>query len=85
MRLIQVCVGSSCYLKGAYRVLDTFTSLARQYGLETEVRIAGAFCMEQCQHGVSVTIDDIIYSVPDVTSARELFGQLFLNEPESQP
>lgn len=82
MRLIQVCVGSSCFLKGAYRVLDTFSSLARQYDLEHEVRIVGAFCMERCQHGVSVAIDDTVYSVPDAAAAREIFGELFLHESE---
>lgn len=83
MREIAVCVGSSCFLKGAYRVLDTFTSLARQYGLSAEVTVAGSFCMEQCQHGVSVTIDGTTYSVPDVVAARALFGQLFLGESET--
>lgn len=82
MREIMVCVGSSCFLKGAYRVLDTFTSLVRQYRLESEVRVAGAFCMERCQHGVSVMVDGTIYSVPDVAAARALFGQLFLDESE---
>lgn len=82
MRSIEVCVGSSCYLKGAYRVLDTFTSLVRQHALEQEIRIAGAFCMERCQHGVSVTVDGTVYSVPDVAAARTLFGHLFLSESE---
>ncbi|HEY3379946.1 MAG TPA: (2Fe-2S) ferredoxin domain-containing protein [Armatimonadota bacterium] len=83
MRVIHVCVGSSCFLKGSYRILDTFTSLARQFDLEQEVSIVGAFCMERCQHGVSVTIDDTVYSVPDPTAARVLFGNLFLGESES--
>jgi NADH:ubiquinone oxidoreductase subunit E len=71
-------------LKGAYKVLDTFASLARQYDLEQEVKIVGAFCMEQCQHGVSVSIDDTVYSVPDASAARELFDHLFLGESEPE-
>jgi len=82
MRNIEVCVGSSCYLKGSYRVLDTFTSLVRQHGLDKEVQIAGAFCMEECQHGVSVKIDTRVYSVPDIAAARALFGAMFLGETE---
>ncbi len=80
MRQIQVCVGSSCFLKGSYRVLDTFTSLSRQYGLEGEVSVVGAFCMENCQQGVSVAVDGVVYSVPDIGEARRLFGALFLPE-----
>lgn len=82
MRCIQVCVGSSCFLKGAYRVLDTFTSLARQHELADEIKIVGAFCMEHCQHGVSVEIDGAVYSVPDVSAARDLFEHVFLDQPE---
>ena len=84
MRLIQVCVGSSCFLKGSYAVLDTFTALLRQHGLEKDVRIAGAFCMEHCRDGVSVSIDDIIYSVPDAESANQLFCRLFLANDEAE-
>jgi NADH:ubiquinone oxidoreductase subunit E len=57
----------------------------RQYELEKSVRISGAFCMEQCQHGVSVCIDGAIHSVEDITVARELFGRLLLGEDGEQP
>jgi NADH:ubiquinone oxidoreductase subunit E len=80
MRQIAVCVGSSCFLKGSHRVLDTFLSLVRQYELGEEVQVVGAFCMERCQCGVSVTIGEVAYSVPDVAAARALFGRLFLGE-----
>lgn len=82
MRHIEVCVGSSCYLKGSYRILDTFTSLLRQHGLDGDVQLGGAFCMENCREGVAVKVDDTIYSVPDVSAARALFGRLFLDEAE---
>jgi NADH:ubiquinone oxidoreductase subunit E len=82
MQRIEVCVGSSCYLKGAYRVLDTLVSLVRQHELEQVVQITGSFCMERCTHGVSVSVDGVIHSVPDVAAARRLFGVLFLGETE---
>lgn len=84
MQLIQVCVGSSCFLKGSYQVLDTFTKLLEEYCLTDSVQIVGAFCMEQCQHGVSVSIDGTYHSVPDIDSARALFfSQILANQPEA--
>lgn len=83
MQLIQVCVGSSCFLKGSYQVLDTLTQLLKEYQLSDKVQIVGAFCLEQCQHGVSVSIDGNYYSVPDIDSARALFlSQILPNLPE---
>ena len=84
MRKIEVCLGSSCFLKGAYAVLDTFTALLRQHGLQQEVTVAGAFCKENCRAGVSVEIDGQVYSAPDTDSARALFARLFL-EAEREP
>jgi len=78
MRQIEVCLGSSCFLKGAYTVLDTFAALQRQHGMEHTVRVAGAFCKEHCRSGVSVAIDETLYSVPDAETARVLFTRLFL-------
>ena len=85
MRQIEVCLGSSCYLKGAYKVLDTFVALQRQHGLEDTVRVAGAFCKEHCRQGVCVEIDGTIYSVPDHETARALFASHFLPETEAAP
>lgn len=83
MRTIEVCLGSSCFLKGAYPVLDTFLALIRQHGLEHEVSVAGAFCKDECRHGVAVEIDGQIYSVPDAAAARALFYQLIHGETEN--
>ena len=85
MRQIEVCLGSSCFLKGAYNVLDTFVALQRQHGMEHTIRVAGAFCKEHCRHGVSVEIDGTIYSVPDNDTARALFAQLLRPDAETTP
>ena len=83
MRQIEVCVGSSCFLKGSYRVLDTFTALLRQHGLQDAVTVAGAFCKEHCREGVSVEIDGTVYSVPSIEAARDLFARVFPEAAET--
>jgi NADH:ubiquinone oxidoreductase subunit E len=83
MRQVEVCMGSSCFLKGAYEVLDALLQAARRHGLEGEVAIAGAFCKEHCREGVSVEIDGVIHSVPNAAQARALFAQVFLPETDA--
>jgi NADH:ubiquinone oxidoreductase subunit E len=85
MRHIEVCVGSSCYLKGAYTVLDTFVALVREHRLGDDVCITGAFCKDRCQHGVAVSVDDALYSVADADAARQLFADCILAPREPQP
>lgn len=57
---IAVCVGSSCYLRGAPEVIRQFQQLLAQRG-DSDVVLKGSFCMEQCTNGVSVRIDDRIF------------------------
>jgi NADH:ubiquinone oxidoreductase subunit E len=82
MRQIEVCVGSSCFLKGAYPVLDAFVALAQQHG-HPEITVVAAFCKEQCRSGVAVDIDGTVYSVPDATTAGEIFTPLLADEAEA--
>ncbi|MGE5560403.1 MAG: (2Fe-2S) ferredoxin domain-containing protein [Chloroflexota bacterium] len=59
MITIEVCVGSSCYLRGAPAVIERFQSLIAS--ASAEVILKGSFCMEQCGDGVSVRIGDRLF------------------------
>ncbi|MEA4899179.1 MAG: (2Fe-2S) ferredoxin domain-containing protein [Christensenellaceae bacterium] len=54
---VTVCIGSSCHLKGARQVIERLKQLIAERELESRVELAGQFCMGDCQHGVSVTLD----------------------------
>ena len=60
---ITICVGSTCHLLGSKRVVDKFKELVSEHHLEDRVELAGKFCMGKCGEGVSVMIDDTVYSV----------------------
>ena len=55
---IQVCVGSSCHLKGAHDVVQAFKREISSRKLDQEVFLTGAFCLGRCIDGVSIKIDD---------------------------
>lgn len=71
---VEICIGSSCHVKGATSVLNAIRSKIKTYGLEDKVELAGRFCMGKCTEGVCVTVDGQLYSVsPD--SVDEFFDK----------
>jgi len=63
---VTVCIGSSCHLKGSRQVVEELRRMIAENNLESDVEVAGTFCLGQCQNGVCVTVDDTIFSVtPD--------------------
>lgn len=71
---VEICIGSSCHVKGATSVLNAIRSKVKTYGLEDKVELAGRFCMGKCTEGVCVTVDGQLYSVsPD--SVDEFFDK----------
>ncbi len=85
MAKIEVCVGSSCFLKGAYKILDAFTAMVRKEGISDRFEVCGAFCKENCRDGVSVEIDGKIYSVPNLDAVKKLVDEIKVvnNEPDN--
>lgn len=60
---INVCIGSSCHLKGSREVVTRLQELIKEYKLEDSVSLSGRFCMGNCQKGVSVEIDGKLLSL----------------------
>ena len=60
---LTVCIGSSCHLKGARLIVEGFQSLISENHLENRVELVGTFCLGNCQNGVSVKVDDELFSV----------------------
>ena len=74
---LNICIGSSCHLKGSYNVIQTFQQLIEAQNLHKDVEMKAQFCMKQCQKGVSVMVEDVVYSVsPD--NARSFFESTVL-------
>ncbi len=59
--IVQICVGSSCHLKGSERIVELFQEYIEKYKLDYEITLAGSFCIGKCNRsGVTVQIDDDI-------------------------
>lgn len=61
--IIQICVGSSCHIKGSPEIVELFKAAVEEHHLEDEVTLAGSFCIGKCNRvGVTVQIDDDVYT-----------------------
>ena len=61
--IIQICVGSSCHLKGSQRIVELFQKAVEENKLDDQITLAGSFCAGKCnREGVTVTVDDEIFA-----------------------
>lgn len=61
--VIEICIGSSCHLKGSRELVDLFTSEVEKRNLKDKVILKGSFCKSKCnREGVTVQVDDEIYT-----------------------
>jgi NADH-quinone oxidoreductase subunit G len=54
---VSVCLGTNCYLKGSQEVLNTLLYHVQATGLENQIDVRAAFCMEECEHGPNAQVD----------------------------
>ena len=61
--IIEICVGSSCHIKGSHEIVEMFQKEIQQRTLDNEITLAGCFCNGQChREGVTVVIDDVTHT-----------------------
>ncbi len=73
MRVITVCVGSACHLKGSHDIINYFKEAIAEAELEGRVELKGTFCMDQCTDGANLLIDEQIFHANSVDEARQIF------------
>lgn len=73
MHELNVCVGSSCHIKGSYQVIQTFDTLIKDNHLEGKVKLKASFCMGRCMTGISVLCDDTPIENVGFANAEEVF------------
>ena len=83
--IIQICVGSSCHLKGSSDILELLEKAVADHHLETEVTLAGSFCIGKCNRiGVTVQVDDEIHTGITRENFKEFFTENVLNKIQNE-
>lgn len=79
MFIVQICIGSSCHLKGSHDIVEKFQENIEKYELEDDVTLCGSFCVGKCnREGVTVVINDDIYTGVTKETADSFFNEKIL-------
>ena len=74
MQFVQICVGSSCHLKGSQDIVELFQKAIETHHIEDDIVLSGSFCIGKCnREGVTVQVNDDVH----VGITRENFSEFF--------
>lgn len=77
--IIQICVGSSCHIKGSPEIVELLQAAVAEHHLEGEVTLAGSFCIGKCNRvGVTVQVDDEVHTGVTREGFKEFFQEAVL-------
>ena len=72
--IIQICVGSSCHIKGSAEIVELMQKAIEENHLEDKITLAGSFCIGVCNRvGVTVQIDDDVHTGVTKENFKEFF------------
>ena len=79
--IIQICVGSSCHLKGSPEIVELLQKAVAEHQLEDEITLAGSFCIGKCNRiGVTVQVDDDIHTGITKENFKEFFKEKVIDK-----
>lgn len=79
--VIQICVGSSCHLKGSPEIVELLQNAVAEYHLEDKVTLAGSFCIGKCNRvGVTVQVDDVVHTGVTKDNFKEFLSEHILSK-----
>ena len=85
MLVVQICVGSSCHLKGSQQIVELMQKAVDEYKLDGDVVLVGSFCVGKCnREGVTVQINDDIHVGITTQNFRDFFKKNILDVIENE-
>ena len=85
MLIVQICVGSSCHLKGSADIAELFQKSIEENGIQDDVVLTGSLCIGKCNRiGVTIQVNDDIHVGITRDNFREFFNKYILAAVESE-
>ena len=85
MLVVQICVGSSCHLKGSQQIVELMQKAVEEYKLDGDVVLVGSFCIGKCnREGVTVQINDDVHVGVTPQNFKEFFQKNILDVIEKE-
>ena len=80
MLFVQVCVGSSCHLKGSADIVELLERAVEEHGIQDDVVLTGSFCIGKCNRvGVTVQVNDDVHVGVTVENFSDFFRSNILS------
>ena len=57
MVTIEICIGSSCFVKGSNEAVEFLKAYIAERKLEDKIALKGAFCMGMCTTGLGIRVN----------------------------
>ena len=85
MVFVQICVGSSCHLKGSQDIVELLQKAIDENHIEDDIVLNGSFCIGKCNRvGVTVQVNDDVHTGITVENFSEFFKNNILAIIESE-
>ena len=85
MLFVQICVGSSCHLKGSADIVELFQQAVAEHHLEDDIVLSGSFCIGKCNRiGVTVQVNEDVHVGVTRENFREFFKKNILDAIENE-
>ncbi len=85
MLIIQICVGSSCHIKGSQDIVELLQSAIAEHHLEDDVTLVGSFCIGKCNRiGVTIQVNDDVHVGITRENFKEFFNEHILKVIEAE-
>ena len=83
--VIQVCVGSSCHLKGSPEIVELLQESIEKENLGDSVTLVGSFCIGKCNRiGVTVQVDNDVFVGITKDNFKSFFEENVLRRAEEE-
>ena len=77
-KTVSICVGSSCHVKGSYKIFELMRKAIADNQLEDKVILKAAFCLGNCAEGVNIRIDGNVIGGVNEANFQDIFNMYIL-------
>ena len=82
---VGVCIGTNCYIKGSWKLLEGLAAELKRRGMSERFRVKARFCMGQCESGPNIVVGEKIIPAVDPSQTAAFTDEHLvplLNQPD---
>jgi NADH:ubiquinone oxidoreductase subunit E len=77
---ILVCIGSSCHVRGSYKIMNELKAMITEKNLDSQVQVQVAFCLGYCRDGVTIKVDEQLVTGVTKENLTQVFDKYVLKK-----